>query len=139
MWRCALLRRGGRGGAAVCLVLLPAVCRDEIVRANLPQFRWDARLLLWLVSKGLPEGVKSFVGAIAFLAFVTMAGRLDAGGRACARFHAFGRCALPDDAALACGRGGGARRQVPSERGDVRFTGLTENCYNTSQSQNVLA
>ena len=77
MWRCALLRRGGRGGAAVCLVL-PAVCRDEIVRANLPQFRWDARLLLWLVSKGLPEGVKSFVGAIAFLAFVTVAGRLDA-------------------------------------------------------------
>ena len=63
---------------AVCLVLLPAVCRDEIVRANLPQFRWDARLLLWLVSKGLPEGVKSFVGAIAFLAFVTVAGRLDA-------------------------------------------------------------
>lgn len=63
---------------AVCLVLLPAVCREGIVRANLPQFRWDARLLRRLVAKGLPEGVKSFVGAIAFLAFVTAAGRLDA-------------------------------------------------------------
>ena len=63
---------------AVCLVLLPAVCRDEIVRTSLPQFRWDAPLLRRLLRKGLPEGVKSFTGSIAFLAFVTVAGRLDA-------------------------------------------------------------
>ena len=64
--------------AFVALALMPPIWRDGLVRVNRAAFGFDPGLMRRLIAQGLPEGVKSFVGSIAFLAFVTVAGRLDA-------------------------------------------------------------
>lgn len=64
--------------AFMALALLPAVWRDKLVRDDRAALGPDFGLARRLIAQGLPEGFKSFVGSLVFLAFVTVAGRLDA-------------------------------------------------------------